>query len=220
MSTAPYDRAIYNGLLLDNFTIAFLKDVQAHIKIGAWYQGSYQGGVSASAGTHDGGGAVDVYGSDPNGIVWEMRRLGGAAWVRNPSQGPWPWHIHVIVQGNTQVSPAAADQITYYRQGLDGLAGHGPDYHRRPDPLVLKYDYHQEDDMQPADFDHIAQIVENKLKPMEHHLAEFRKNLVERDVATRNAILAAIDAAPDGLSKADLRALVAHQLDKSAVRNA
>lgn len=96
-------------------------------------QGSYNaGGVAASAGTHDGGGAIDVS-IDQLGekqrwkAVEALRDVGFAAWYRNPSQGPWPYHIHAIAIGDTDLAPAAAGQVDDYRNGTDGLADGAPD---------------------------------------------------------------------------------------------
>lgn len=99
-------------------------------------QGSYNvGGVQASAGTHDGGGALDISLRDPlTGTLFPeirrerirdaFRRIGGAAWIRNPNQSnpPWPWHIHVIMQGDPDLSSGARYQVWAYKNNLNGLA--------------------------------------------------------------------------------------------------
>jgi hypothetical protein len=95
-------------------------------------QGSYSGGVDASAGTHDGGGAVDVSVSDLSTTQrWEtvkaMRAVGFAAWLRTPDQGPWPYHIHGIAIGDTDLSIAARNQVADYYIGKNGLASHAAD---------------------------------------------------------------------------------------------
>jgi hypothetical protein len=96
-------------------------------------QGSYNaGGTAASAGTHDGGGALDVRAinlssSQRDKVVLELRRVGFAAWLRTPSQGDWPYHIHAIAVGDQEMSAAAAQQVIDYRNGLNGLANKGPD---------------------------------------------------------------------------------------------
>lgn len=96
-------------------------------------QGSYNaGGVSASAGTHDGGGAVDISVLNKTTTErWELvkalRTVGFAAWLRTPSQGNWPYHIHAIAIGDTDVSISARNQIADYFVGLNGLASHAPD---------------------------------------------------------------------------------------------
>jgi hypothetical protein len=96
-------------------------------------QGSYNaGGVDASAGTHDGGGAVDI---DVSNLTttqrWQtvkaMRTVGFAAWLRTPDQGPWTYHIHAIAIGDTDVSTGARNQIADYYVGKNGLASHAAD---------------------------------------------------------------------------------------------
>ncbi|MEV5570593.1 peptidoglycan-binding protein [Spirillospora sp. NPDC052269] len=96
-------------------------------------QGSYNpGGDPTSAGTHDGGGVVDVNvkGMSPatrTKVAKALRQVGFAAWVRNPSQGDWPWHIHAAAISDTDLSSQAQHQIGDYYLGENGLAGHGPD---------------------------------------------------------------------------------------------
>jgi len=123
-------RVIVDGHVLNQRTAAMLKRAEAilgedlHVM-----QGSYNaGGVSASAGTHDGGGAVDVSPTNhPDRVVHALRQAGFAAWHRTPSQGPWTEHIHAIAVGDPELSSGAAQQVTDYINGRDGLAGHGPD---------------------------------------------------------------------------------------------
>jgi hypothetical protein len=96
-------------------------------------QGSYNpGGDPTSAGTHDGGGVVDVNVKGMNAgtrtkIVRVMRTVGFAAWVRSPAQGDWPWHIHAAAISDTDLSSQAQHQIGDYYLGLNGLAGRGKD---------------------------------------------------------------------------------------------
>ncbi|MFI6325047.1 peptidoglycan-binding protein [Nonomuraea sp. NPDC050556] len=96
-------------------------------------QGSYNpGGDPTSAGTHDGGGVVDisVEGMSPatrTEVARALRRVGFAAWVRSPEQGDWPWHIHAVAISDTDLSGQAQHQIGDYYLGMDGLAGRGPD---------------------------------------------------------------------------------------------
>lgn len=98
-------------------------------------QGSYNpGGVGASFGTHDGGGAVDL--SVRNlpydwTIKWEdipllidaLQLAGFAAWYRDEREG-LPPHIHAIAIGDAELSQAAQLQLTgrygYFR-GYDGF---------------------------------------------------------------------------------------------------
>lgn len=96
-------------------------------------QGSYNpGGVAASAGTHDGGGAVDISVSALTSTQrWQavaaLRSVGFAAWLRTPDQGSWPYHIHAIAIGDTDLSTGARSQVKDYYSGLNGLANHAAD---------------------------------------------------------------------------------------------
>ncbi|TDB81650.1 peptidoglycan-binding protein [Actinomadura sp. KC216] len=96
-------------------------------------QGSYNpGGDPTSAGTHDGGGVVDISVKGMSGATREaaaraLRRVGFAAWVRSPRQGDWPWHIHAAAISDTDLSAQARHQTGDYYLGLNGLAGRGPD---------------------------------------------------------------------------------------------
>lgn len=94
-------------------------------------QGSYNaGGVAASAGTHDGGGAVDVWGKGGSRVAAEvaaLRRVGFAAWGRTPAQGNWGYHIHAIAIRDPELSRGAANQVVAYYNGRNGLASNGKD---------------------------------------------------------------------------------------------
>jgi hypothetical protein len=100
-------------------------------------QGSYNpGGVSASFGTHDGGGAVDlavrdrqtrnVLTADIPLMLDALRRAGFAAWLRDTDElyPGSPIHIHAIAVGDAELSEAARGQIdgTFgYLRGYNGL---------------------------------------------------------------------------------------------------
>ena len=96
-------------------------------------QGSYNaGGVSQSAGTHDGGGAMDISVKRGCGVhhpatVAALRSVGFAAWYRPTLPGVWEEHIHAIAISDPDLSSGAANQVSDYWFGRDGLAGHGPD---------------------------------------------------------------------------------------------
>jgi hypothetical protein len=110
-------------------------------------QGSYNpGGDPTSAGTHDGGGVIDV---DVKGmtsatrikVAAALRRVGFAAWVRSPQQGNWPWHIHAAAISDTDLSPQAQNQIGDYYLGLNGLANHRPDDGPKVTPIRTWEEY-------------------------------------------------------------------------------
>lgn len=129
-----YARDTSRGVTLNKRTLAML--VAAEViyakKIGLT-QGSYNaGGVGASAGTHDGGGALDVNiaglsNDQINNLVKSLRMAGFAAWHRIPSEGPWEAHVHAIAIGDKELSSGAADQVKAYFNGKNGLSGNGPD---------------------------------------------------------------------------------------------
>lgn len=109
-------------------------------------QGSYnRGGVAASGGTHDGGGAVDIAtrhlsGSEREAAVTAMREVGFAAWDRTGVKNFDP-HIHAIAISDTDLASAAwkADrnrQVYDYYEDRDGLADHGPDNGPDVDPVT------------------------------------------------------------------------------------
>lgn len=95
-------------------------------------QGSYNpGGVGASGGTHDGGGAMDLSvlsgcGTRRN-AVRALRTVGFAAWFRPTIPGLWDKHIHAIAVNDTDLAASAANQVSEYYRGFDGLEGDGLD---------------------------------------------------------------------------------------------
>lgn len=119
-------------------------------------QGSYNaGGVSASFGTHDGGGAVDI--SVRSFVDWSvmedeiplmvesLRVAGFAAWLRRPGDYiyDWPIHIHAIAIGDAELSADAAAQIDGefgYLYGYDGLPREtGPQEDRHGGPILCTW---------------------------------------------------------------------------------
>ena len=99
-------------------------------------QGSYNpGGVSASFGTHDGGGAVDisvrsredwsVLTAELPYMLEALRIAGFAAWVRSDGE-LYPdssVHIHAIAVGDADLSPLARSQVDGERGYLRGYNG-------------------------------------------------------------------------------------------------
>ena len=109
-------------------------------------QGSYQGGRGEvnSAGTHDGGGAVDINvgswsSSTRNRVVLALRKAGFAAWLRTPSDG-FAYHIHAVAIGDREMSSGAKSQIQQWREDTNGLANHAHDPYPDPYPAwTAKY---------------------------------------------------------------------------------
>lgn len=137
MSDDRYDLTTHDGKTVDKYTDYNLK--LAEKKLGydlTIVQGSYHKGVAASAGTHDGGGCVDLAPWDWANKVRALRELGFAAWHRPAIKGVWSEHIHAVLIGNTKLAPLAAQQVTAYRNHRDGLAGNGVDNTWHPNPIV------------------------------------------------------------------------------------
>lgn len=132
-------RVVVQGKTLNRRTEKMLNRAQA--RLGLKFdimQGSYNaGGVSASAGTHDGGGAVDirVIPDRNNDVIRALREVGFAAWHRLPSQGPWVEHNHAIAIGDPEMSSGAHTQVVEYYAGQNGLANHAADDGPRLNPV-------------------------------------------------------------------------------------
>lgn len=144
---ADYTRVSFRGVTVNRRTQVMLQRAEARSRaLGgpssfALTQGSYHPGVSKSAGTHDGGGVVDVSvegrsASSISTMVRALREAGFAAWSRGPADGMSP-HIHAVAIGDRQLAPVARNQVWEYFQGGDGLVGSRPDGNRavgRPAP--------------------------------------------------------------------------------------
>jgi hypothetical protein len=130
----PGAHLTYHGATMNTRTKAML--VAAEGVLGrqlAITQGSYNpGGDPDSAGTHDGGGVLDVSVSGmteatQTTVVRRLREVGFAAWRRTPDQGNWGFHIHAVAISDTDMSPTAQNQVGDYYLGKNGLANHAPD---------------------------------------------------------------------------------------------
>lgn len=135
-------RTTFHGYTVDVYTKRQLDKVEAVLGTLTMFQGSYNaGGVAASAGTHDGGGVVDLWSNnwDPSVLVGVLRWYGFAAWHRTPAQG-FSHHVHAVLVGDANLSSSAASQVTSFFNGRNGLAGNGrDDYSPVPLPLdILK----------------------------------------------------------------------------------
>lgn len=125
----PYDLTTHGGKTVDWLTKSALLEAERRLGYPLTItQGSYNAGrVSASAGTHDGGGVVDLAAYDYQRKVRVLRSLGFAAWHRPERPGVWGAHIHAVQIGNQKLDPSAKAQVTEYLNGYDGLAGDGKD---------------------------------------------------------------------------------------------
>lgn len=123
-----------NGIVINTRTKNMLDEAQRLLgRTLVLSQGSYNvGGDPTSAGTHDGGGVVDVSVTGMTSatrvsVARALRQVGFAAWVRTPSQGDWPYHIHAAAINDTDLSSQAQNQTGDYYLGMNGLANRGPD---------------------------------------------------------------------------------------------
>jgi hypothetical protein len=94
-------------------------------------QGSYTPGNPDSAGTHDGGGVVDISVSSLSTTQrWQtvrvLRTVGFAAWLRTPQDG-FAYHIHANGISDPDMSRPARNQVHDYYFGRNGLANHAAD---------------------------------------------------------------------------------------------
>ena len=130
----PYKRVAFRGVTLDERTLSALRWAERkYIAVAPnrrkpWRlgQGSYSQG-SLSAGTHAGGGAVDIMFAgltrkQQRATVRWLRRAGFAAWMRvGPGWSPGNEHAHAILRGHRTASPEAKAQVVAYDDGRDGL---------------------------------------------------------------------------------------------------
>lgn len=131
---SPGTKVQLDGKTVNTRTRAMLAEAERLLGSGLTLsQGSYNpGGDPTSAGTHDGGGVVDISvtgmtAATRTKVARVLRQVGFAAWVRNPDQGDWPWHIHAAAINDTDLSSQAQHQTGDYYLGLNGLANRAPD---------------------------------------------------------------------------------------------
>ncbi|GLZ81590.1 peptidoglycan-binding protein [Actinorhabdospora filicis] len=94
-------------------------------------QGSYNSSNPDSAGTHDGGGVVDISVSSMTDTQrWQavkaLRTVGFAAWLRTPADG-FAYHIHAVAVSDPDLSGPAQRQVHDHYFGKNGLANHAGD---------------------------------------------------------------------------------------------
>lgn len=149
------DHVTFGGKTVDRRTAAMLQEAQRlaqgedpSIKGFSLTQGSWSH-VGASAGTHEGPGAFDMYTSGYSASQQEiiglaLRRVGFASWRRTPDQGAWGTHWHGIAMGTEGLPSVARQQVASYRRGDDGLRGDGRDDQPRPEHIRTWEQYLQD----------------------------------------------------------------------------
>jgi peptidoglycan hydrolase-like protein with peptidoglycan-binding domain len=130
----PGPKGRRDGVLVNARTKSMLTEAERRLgRTLLLSQGSYNpGGDPTSAGTHDGGGVVDIdvrgmTAATRTSVARALREVGFAAWVRNPTQGGWPWHIHAAAISDPDLSSQAQHQVGDYYLGRNGLANRGAD---------------------------------------------------------------------------------------------
>lgn len=141
--TITMSKVAFRGYTLDDRTAAMI--VWAEKKAGFKFnisQGSYNvGGVTASAGTHDGGGCVD-FSVKKMTLVQQTKMLialkdaGFAAWHRSKNDGFDSEHVHAVAIGCLDLAPLAKWQVGAYDARKDGLKVNKDDHSYRPKPRV------------------------------------------------------------------------------------
>ena len=150
------DHVKFGGKTVDRRTASMLAEAErlANVEdpsIGRFNltQGSFSHSVGASAGTHDGPGAFDMYtrsysAAQKETIGLALRQVGFASWLRRKSQGPWDEHWHGIAIGTKGLPSVAASQVQNYLDGLNGLRGNGKDTDKRPEEIRTWEEYQKE----------------------------------------------------------------------------
>lgn len=144
MATDAFDKVTFRGRLMDRKTQAFLQAMEQRLGYELTVvQGSYNGGgVAASAGTHDGGGVVDLVSWDARKKVRVARELGAFAWFRPDLPGVWGEHIHLGIRSHGRLSAQAKSQQASFdaKPARNGLANNAVDRTWHPAPAVtFKY---------------------------------------------------------------------------------
>ncbi len=137
---ADYRKVNFRGVRMNRRTVALIRRAESvmvdhfdHRKFQfSLTQGSYNTGVGLSAGTHDGGGALDIrVGGYSKTVVDDMVRslriAGFAAWSRGRGYDTFDPHIHGIAIGDKEASGGAKSQVVAYGNGRNGLSGNAVD---------------------------------------------------------------------------------------------
>jgi len=158
-----YELISINGMYINRRTFSMLEHAQTlyvgELDITGYQitQGSYTDQVSASFGTHAGGGAVDLsviqYGTyevlydDIDPLIQALRTAGFAAWLRDFDQlyPGSPIHIHAIAIGDRDLSSSAQEQLTgefgYFSSfnGIPQPEGFAPILDEHGGPIICQW---------------------------------------------------------------------------------
>jgi hypothetical protein len=150
MTDDRYARTTFRGKAVDKWTAQALaaceRDLGYELTV---VQGSFNGtAVAASAGTHAGGGVVDLAPFDAVRKVMVLRSNGFAAWHRLPSEGPWGEHIHAVLIGDESAAASAQRQVESYRAGRNGLANGARD--NGPKVTIREFTYRSIPERKPG----------------------------------------------------------------------
>ena len=145
-NTGPYERVVFRGRGMNARDAAMI--LEAERRFGSQVpitQGPFSTSVTASAGTHSGGGAVDwalagMSAKRKAKFGRACKNVGWAWWLRPYLAGVWPEHAHGVAKGCRNAAPLAKEQMGDFDRGLDGLASGFADPSYRPDPPV-EFDY-------------------------------------------------------------------------------
>lgn len=137
----PYDKVHWRGGVCDRIDKVAFQVLEDKLDATATiYQLGYNaGGVAASAGAHDGGGAFDYWFPtlEVTTAVRRSRDIGLDAWHRFPPL--FPVHIHAIRHHSKTASPVARGQMPDYVLGGNGLVPLGikdDEMPYRPEPIA------------------------------------------------------------------------------------
>lgn len=146
----------------------------------------------SSAGTHDGFGVVDLrtagWSTDTRAkVLTALRETGNAAWYRTVAQGFDGPHIHTVLMGEPDLSPAARRQVTAYRNGHNGLANNGPDDGPKGYTGVTWESYQKthlpEDNMAQADVTAINGYTKEVSIQVQAHIDQMKDDYAKEAVA-------------------------------------
>ena len=193
------------------------------------FMASVGGGAAESAGYHDLAGCIDtrtwdIDDSQEKTLIRAARSIGWAVWKRDAAHGGMDEHMHWVLLGEAGMAKGAREQEADYRNGLDGLASRGRDYHWRPSAIrQFDYDKHLEgamptmkelkEELAPAivnqmmkrDLNKKGMTVADALRQASH-AADLKRLLTKMPSQVAKAIDDALPEGDEPLTRAQVRA--------------